>query len=409
MAEMPNLTAARLREFLADVCPRVRIDLAGAMNLPCRLPHEPAWREWVASGRHAGLSYMSRDPAGRADPTRDNPWARSVLVFAQRYTDGWGLRVEIPWGESGSDQPWTDGVARYARGFDYHDVLRRDISSVIAALKRELPGLRAHPAVDTGPYLERELAWLAGLGFFGKNTCLIHERLGSGFFLGVALTNLTITGLPPVEVPAAEPLWAAVTRSGKAGRYRQAGRLVDASPRGSGLDISVASRCGRCRFCLDACPTGALDASFRLDARLCIATWTIEWRGAASLDQRHLQGKWLFGCDICQAVCPWNLRSAARAIGQPPRREYACLPAHGEIDLADLIDLSQAEFRRRFRRTPLWRTHLEGMRRNALTVAANTGQRELVGRVARPALFPDDIQMQALARWARKRVEEQEP
>ncbi len=386
MTADPATTAARLAELLARECPPRRIDLAGAVALPRRLPHAAAWRDWLAGERHAGLAYLAREPEDRADPRRRHPWARSLLVVAQRYADGWAADDPRPRLGVGAVPPgpgdWLAGVSRYARGADYHDVLLADLRGLLDALAGALPGLRAHPAVDTGPYLEREWAWLAGLGFLGRNTCLIHEKLGSGLFLGIAVTNLEVEGLgegPAAEPaakaaaePAAEPLYGIVPR--RRNRREAAGPL-SGSARGS----APATRCGTCRLCLDACPTGALEAPHRLDARLCISTWTIEWRGAAPPGRRAEQGGLVFGCDICQAVCPWNRRAAGRdgPAGwnlPPPRPEYEALPAHGELRLADLIDLDDDEFRRRFRRTPLWRAHPDGLRRNARLAAANAGR-----------------------------------
>ena len=355
-ADIPAVTVPRaeLAALLAGLCPTHRIDLAGAVALPCEQPHRPRWQRWLADGFHADLDYVTRAPAERADPLLDNPWARSVLIFAQRYTDGWPAGESAP----GPAAPWVERVARYARGLDYHDVLLRDIKGVVGGLKSALPGLIAFPATDTGPYLEREYAWLAGLGFLGRNSCLIHERLGSGLFLGVALTNLEIAGQPAGHEPQAEPLYAVVPR-----RQRQATRVL-------------ASHCGSCTACIEACPTDALVPGRGLDARSCISTWTIEWRGQAPAERRREQGGLLFGCDICQSVCPWNGRAAGREAPTPLRGEYEALPAHGELKLADLVGLSDAEFRERFRRTPLWRAHPDGLRRNAAVVLENLQEEE---------------------------------
>lgn len=345
---------AELTALLAELCPTERIDLAGAVALPCVQPHRERWREWLAAGRHADLDYVTREPAAREDPLLKNPWARSVLVFGQRYTDGWSEPGDLKLGA----MPWTRRVARYARGLDYHDVLLKDIKRVVAGLAAAIPGLAAFPATDTGPYLEREYAWLAGLGFMGKNTCLIHEKLGSGLFLGVAPTNLKISGLPAGHEPQAEPLYAVVPR-----RRRPAQRVLP-------------SHCGSCTACLAACPTDALRPAGGLDARRCLSTWTIEWRGQAPTESRAEQGGLLFGCDICQSVCPWNGRAAGRTVPTAVRPEYSTLPDHGELKLADLVGLDDDEFRRRFRRTPLWRAHPDGMRRNAAVVSANLAGKE---------------------------------
>jgi epoxyqueuosine reductase len=385
----PIITADGLAGLLRRLCPEARIDLAGAVVLPQPLPHAQQWRQWVDAGLHAGLEYLFRDPDDRADPTRRAPWARSLLVFAQRHADGWSAADRTPCEGAAAGRSWTDGVARYARGRDYHDVLLRDIRTVLAGLAGALPGLRAQPAVDTGPYLEREYAWLAGLGFFGRNTCLIHERLGSGLLLGVALANLRVDGLPPPGTAAAAPLYALVPRP-------------DWGPRAAG----AATHCGRCRACVEACPTGALDREFRLDANRCLSTWTIEWRGRPPAEERRRQGTLLFGCDICQAVCPWNRKAARAPAPVPPREEYALDAAHAEVELGDLVRLDAETFRRRFRATPIWRCHPEGLRRNALIVAANARRRDLLDGIRTVAARDPDQDVRAVARWAAVRLEE---
>lgn len=353
--DAPEVVVARdeLAALLAQLCPPGRLDLAGAVALPCEQPHRARWRQWLAAGHHGDLEYVIRDPDSREDPTRLNPWARSVLIFGQRYTDGWTAAEDTQL----RDVPWTERVARYARGHDYHDVLLGGIRQVVRGLAAALPGLTAYPATDTGPYLEREYAWLAGLGFLGKNTCLIHEKLGSGVFLGVALTNLRIEGLPAGPVPQPEALYAVVPR-----RRHQPTRLL-------------ASHCGTCTACLDACPTDALLPEGGLDAGRCISTWTIERQGQVPASLATARGGLLFGCDICQSVCPWNQRAARRGGPGPVAPEYAELPAHAELRLADLARMSDDEFRSRFRHTPLWRAHPDGLRRNAEAVLANLAGR----------------------------------
>lgn len=353
-AEPFRVTAADLAAELARVCPERRIDLAGAVTLPTVMHHEDRWWEFLEQGHHADLEYLLRDPEDRLDPTERDPWARSILVFAQRYTDGWPTGDPDPaaGGPAGQpDDPWTGRVARYARGLDYHDVFLADIAAVVAELAAAWPDLVALPATDTGPYFEREYAWLAGFGFLGKNTCLIHEKLGSGLFLGVALTNLDVTGLP-ADQPQAEPLYAVVPR-----RRREPRRIL-------------ASHCGTCTRCLDACPTEALLPAGGMNATMCLSTWTIEWRGKPVAGWEADQGGILFGCDICQAVCPWNNRAAEAGPGGV-RDEYAPRPEHAGLKLADLVEISDDDFRARFRRTPLWRAHPAGLRRNARTVLEN--------------------------------------
>ena len=254
------IARAQLAQLLADLCPRHRIDLAGAVSLPCEMPLGERYEAWCADGRDGGLDYMVRSPEQRLDPTLRNPDAKSLLVFAQRYTDGWPAEATeaVAGAMAPVDGPWTTRVSRYARGRDYHDVLLGDLRALLKELGEAVPGLVAHASTDTGPYLEREYAWLAGLGFLGKNTCLIHEQLGSGLFLGVAITNLAIEGLARRQ---AEPLYGVTPR------------------RATRPNEPYLSACGSCTRCLDACPTGALLAEGGLDAGRCLSNFTIEKRG----------------------------------------------------------------------------------------------------------------------------------
>ncbi len=392
-ADGPRVSAADLAAQLAVACPRHGIDLAGAVPLDGPAPHAAAWRDWLDRGRHGGLAYLSRTRDDRADPRRRRPWAQTMFAFAQRYTDGWppsdaAPEPVPPSGEAAAAGPpgaWLAHVARYARGEDYHAVLLRAVEGVLRDLQAVWPELAAYPAVDTGPYLERDWAAAAGLGFVGKNTCLIHERLGSGLLLAVAPANLHLADL----AGAPRPLYAVAPRG--------------VPPR------QETSRCGHCTRCLDACPTQAFTAPFVLDAGRCLSTWTIEWQGRAPADERALQGARLFGCDVCQQVCPWNgkaVRQAARAELPPPPPAYAPSPPHADLELADLIAMSSEEFRARLRRTPLWRAHPEGLRRNALVVAANTGRIDLLEVVRRVASADRDPEVRAVAAWAAARLEE---
>jgi epoxyqueuosine reductase len=383
------VTTGDLAARLGELCPAHHLDLAGAVVLPVVLPHREAWLAWIARGDHAGLEYLARDPEGRADPTRRDPWARSILVFAQRYTNGWPTDDPTPRAGLGAAGTWTDGVARYARGHDYHDLLRDAVDGVLEGLREVWPGLVGRAHVDTGPFLEREYAVLAGLGFTGKNTCVIHETLGSGLVLAVALTNLEIPDLPVVAEAA--PLFAVVPR------------------RPIGVDPRAATRCGRCTLCLEACPTAALREPFVLDAKLCLATWTIEWRGRAPALERARQGGLVFGCDICQSVCPWNGK-AARGILEVggPIAAYAVCQEYTEIGVADLLDPDPQVFAARFRRTPLWRCHPDGLRRNALVAIAGARRRDLLPFVREVAAGDPDPDVREVAVWAAAVLTEEE-
>ncbi len=352
-----QISHAELADLVAVLCPDHGIDLAGVVALPCPLPLAERFGDWLREGRHGGLTYMQRDPAARLQPLQRNPGAKTLLIFGQGYTRGWPTDDPDPSAGATSEGaiPWVRRVARYARGHDYHRTFLHDIKSVINGLREQLPNLQAHASCDTGPYLEREYSWLAGLGFLGKNSCLIHEKLGSGLFLGVALTNMEVSGLPAPGTAQVAPLYAVLPR------------------RSINPKTAYLSACGSCTKCIEACPTGALGPEGGLDAGACISAWTIEKQGHVPTDQEPEVGGILFGCDICQAVCPWN-QKAAKAQLPPVRSSYTALSDHDEITLVELATIDDGEFRRRFRHTPLWRCHPEGMRRNAKRVLTNLEQ-----------------------------------
>jgi epoxyqueuosine reductase len=220
-------------------------------------------------------------------------------------------------------------IARYAQsGADYHDVIRGKLRELTHYLQREAPGCKVRGVVDTAPLLERDFARLAGLGWFGKNTMLINKRLGSWFFLAALLVDLELE----YDAPHA------------------------------------ASHCGKCTRCLDACPTGAFVEPYVLDARRCISYLTIEHRGAISDELRPGMGDWLFGCDICQEVCPWN--GKAPLSNEPA---FAPRPEMTGADAAALLSLKEEEFRRQYGSTALARPGRAGLVRNAAIVAGNSG------------------------------------
>jgi epoxyqueuosine reductase len=274
-----------------------------------------AFERWLDAGYAGSMSYLARTREERIDPGRWLPGARSVVAVALSYNTGMDDAAEARgWG----------AVARYARGRDYHDVIRPRLATLAAFIgERAGPGVRSRAAVDTSAVLERELAARAGLGWIGKNTNLLSERLGSYVFLGVVLTTAPLA-----------------------------------------FDEAVADRCGTCRACLDACPTEAFVAPYVLDARRCISYLTIEHRGDIDADLTPAVGGWIFGCDVCQEVCPWN-RKAERGherafdVGQP-------FPSLDEI-----VAMDEAEFRARFRGSAITRAKRAGLARNAMVVATN--------------------------------------
>jgi len=332
-------------------------------------PHAEFLHEWLARGHAGEMGWLARRAEVRADPRRVLPGARSVVAVALVYDDpGRGSSTSEARGASEAAAARGAGargrVARYAGGADYHDVLGRRLRSLAREIQALAPGTRTRSYVDTGPVLERPLAARAGLGWIGKNTLLIHPRLGSYLFLGVVLTDLALAADRP------EP-----------------------------------DHCGSCRACLDACPTGAFPEPYVLDATRCLSYTTIELRGAIPEPLRAPQTDWVFGCDVCQDVCPWNTR-ARRSVPAPdsaPRGELAARAPWPAPSLAALLALDESGFREAARGTALRRTKWRGLLRNALVAAGNSGDRSLVPALRRHADGPDPL-LAEHARWALARL-----
>ena len=302
-------------------------------------------RDWLQHGFAGDMDYMHRHAEARRHPESVLPEVRSVVMLGMNYYPG-GEREE---GAIGKGR-----VARYARGADYHDVLRERLNQLLAWLQGERD-CRGRGVVDTAPLLERDFARRAGLGWFGKNTMLLNKRLGSYFFLAALLVDLELQPDEPFE----------------------------------------AHHCGTCTACLDACPTAAFVGPGVLDARRCISYLTIELKGAVPLELRNGLGDRVFGCDICQEVCPWN-RKAPTAM--PARPELASL------DLIELLGLSDVEFRQRFRDTALMRTKRRGLLRNAALVLGNNGDERALPAL-RGALDDPELLIREAALWAIGEIE----
>ena len=313
-------------------------------------------REWLARGYAGEMAWLERNPEERADPGRRFPEARSVIVVGLVYDPGEPL--------AGSPVP-TGRVARYAGGDDYHDLMADRLEALAAALEARA----GHPLVqrvyvDTGPVLEREFAARAGLGWIGKNTCLIDPALGSYLFLGVLFTDLALEPGTP-----------------------------------------EADHCGSCRACLDACPTDAFPAPYVLDASRCISYTTIELRGAIPEPLRAGQGERVFGCDVCQEVCPWNQRTRRQVPedGAGLRKRLAPRAAWRAPSLAWLLDLDESAWRAATADTALRRARWQGLIRNALVAAGNAGDASLVPAVRRHAAGDEPL-LAEHARWALARL-----
>ena len=334
-------------------------DLAGiapAADGP-ELKHFP---EWIAAGHAGEMKYLeSRSEHGalkRASLATVAPWARSVVVCAINYN------TENPYSTQAHD-PSRGWISRYAWSReDYHDAVLRRLKQVEAALRQavsdeQTPALTTRSYVDTGPIVERVFAKYAGVGWIGKNTCIINQKKGSWLFLGVILTSLELA--PDVPAP---------------------------------------DRCGTCTRCIEACPTDAILAPYQLDSNKCISFLTIEKRGSIPEDLRAGMGHHIFGCDICQDVCPWNRKAPASAAPEFEPRPGLVNPA-----LAWLAEMSAEEFREAFRGSPIRRTKRSGLRRNSAIAMGNSGNKEFLPLLDQLAADEDQTVAES-AQWARARL-----
>ena len=332
-------------------------------------PHGQAFLAWLARGYDAGMRYMARGVERRLFPQLILPQVQSLVVVAHNYY----VRPPDP---ALLTDPSRGRIARYAWGLDYHDVLRRRLFALDAFL-RELSGREAHARayVDTGPVLERDWAHRAGVGFVGRNACLIVPGLGSWVFLGVLL-------VPERLEPDPEPLL-----------------LDEAPPRWRFADGAVGTW-GRCARCLEVCPTGAFPAPYVVDARRCISYLTIEHRGPIPHELRPYMGNWIFGCDLCQDVCPWNERFAV------PTDEPAFQPRPDQVapPLLDLLRLDEAAFRARYRKAPLYRARRRGLLRNVCVAIGNWGDPQAVPALAEVLAREPEPLVRGHAAWALGRI-----
>jgi len=308
--------------------------------------------DWLAQGFAGEMDYMTRHAEARRHPESILPKVRSVVMVGINYkSQESGVR--------GQGSGIRGRVSCYAGGLDYHDVLRDKLKALLAWIQEQAPETRGRAVIDTAPLLERDFARRAGLGWFGKNTMLLHKKLGSYFFLGALLLDL--------KLPVDEPF--------------------------------EASHCGTCTRCLDACPTEAFIGPYQLDARRCISYLTIELRGAIDEALRPMMDDWIFGCDVCQDVCPWNRKA-------PNGQEDALQPdvTGLQLDLLELMRLSEEDFRVRFRDTPIWRTKRTGLLRNAAIALGNSGDPRAIPMLER-ALGDAEPIIREAAQWAIERIE----
>ncbi|HEX3738306.1 MAG TPA: tRNA epoxyqueuosine(34) reductase QueG [Terriglobales bacterium] len=329
---------------------------------------------WIAAGHAGEMKYMeSRDEQGelkRASLARVAPWAKSVIVCGINYNTAHPYSTQC----NDPDRGW---ISRYAWSQeDYHDAVLRRLKQVEARLHEVWEGpdgnaagehvwggntcpptLTTRSYVDTGPIVERVFAKYAGIGWVGKNTCIINQKKGSWLFLGVILTSLEL-----------DP------------------------------DLPAPDRCGTCTRCIEACPTDAILGPYQLDSNRCISYLTIEKRGSIAEDLREGVGRHVFGCDICQDVCPWNRKAPATAASEFQSRPELVNPA-----LAWLAEITTEDFRETFRGSPVRRTKRSGLRRNAVIAMGNSQNKDFLPLLDKLTV-DDDLSISEAAEWAQSRL-----
>ncbi len=312
---MVGVGAVKLEERLKSQARALGFDLVGIARIG-PVETAPQFAEWLSRGFAGDMAYLARGAEKRADPRRVLENVRSAVVVGMNY--------------GGAEPPGP--VARYARGDDYHDVMATRLHELHAWLNAEVGrDVSGKAYVDTGPILERDLARKAGLGWFGKNTMLVNPDIGSFFFIGSLLLDLELAPDAPFE----------------------------------------ADRCGTCTRCLDACPTDAFVAPRMLDATRCVSYLTIELKGDIPEELHAGVGENVYGCDICQDVCPWNVRFS-RDLKEPAFEPRAAISGKDSRQLAtELLAMSQDEFSTAFRKSPMKRAKLRGLQRNAAVVLRN--------------------------------------
>ena len=313
--------------------------------------------EWIAAGHAGEMKYLeARDEQGRlkrASLDRVAPWARSVIVCALNYNTAQRYSTEV----SDPERGW---ISRYAWSReDYHEAVMRRLPLVEEALRRAANDAEVVTRcyVATGPIVERVYAKYAGVGWIGKNTCLLNQKMGSWLFLGVILTSLAL-----------QP------------------------------DLPAPDRCGTCTRCIEACPTDAFVAPYQLDSNKCISYLTIEKRGSIPEELRAGMGRHVFGCDICQDVCPWNRKAPVTQAAEFQPRPELVNPA-----LDWLAEMSAEQFRETFRGSPVRRAKRSGLRRNAAIAMGNSGERGFIPLLDQLAKDEDKVVAES-AEWARRRL-----
>jgi epoxyqueuosine reductase len=346
---------SEIAAFVKQAASEAGFELAGIAPVR-QFPELEHFPSWIAAGHAGEMKYMeARNEAGdlkRGSLHSVAPWARSVIVCAINYNTRHPYSTQV-------NDPENGWISRYAWSQqDYHEAVMDRLRAVEADLKQFATAecvTRCY--VDTGPLVERVYAKYAGVGWIGKNTCILNQKMGSWLFLGVILTSLELAP-----------------------------------------DLPAPDRCGTCTRCIDACPTDALIAPYQLDSNRCISYLTIEKRGSIQDEMRDGMGRHVFGCDICQDVCPWNRKAPATAAEEFQPREGLVHPA-----LEWLAEMSAEEFRDKFRRSPIRRAKRSGVRRNAAIAMGNSGNRRFIPTLEKLAA-DEDATVAESARWAVKKL-----
>ena len=334
-----------LKQTIKDKARHLGFTLAG-VTIPDPPPHYSTFENWLAQGRHGTMDYLAaeRSRLRRADPRQILPECSSILVLATPYPSSSGRGMSEGQGET--------RVASYARGLDYHDILPARMQELVQFIEEKVGGpIKNRWYTDTGPLLERDLAQRAGIGWIGKNTCLIHPKHGSYFLLSEILLDLELEPDPPF----------------------------------------ITDHCGTCTRCIEACPTQCILPDRTLDARQCISYLTIELKADIPVELREKIGNWAFGCDICQMVCPWN-RFASE--GDPAFKPNALPPS-----LTAELSLTPQAFNQRFKRTPVQRAKRRGYLRNVAVALGNTADMHALP-VLQNALNDEEPMIREHAQWA---------
>lgn len=339
-----------LKESIRPLAHEAGFELAG-FTRPSSPPHLETYLNWVAQGRHSGMAYLASTRAQelRADPTRILPQAQSILVVGMRYFN--------PASHPAPPTPQHGRVAAYAWGKDYHEIIIERLEQVahrIEALTGQPLTYQAY--TDTGPILERDLAMQAGLGWIGKNTCLISPRHGSYFLLGVLFVDLKIDPDPPFTT----------------------------------------DQCGNCQRCIDTCPTHCILPNRTIDSARCISYLTIENKGPIPPDLRPALGNQVFGCDICQQVCPWNIRFG-KSEGNPSLAPH---PEQPFPHLATNLLLTPQQFKEKYRQTPLLRSKRRGFLRNLAVALGNARDPQTVTALLTCLNHEEEPLVRAHVAWA---------